>query len=73
MQRARCASKETLSNYYKELGTIMTKNNLHEQPHKIFNMDESALQTEHSPGKIVHDIVVKPLSLSHRQDLQMSL
>ncbi|CAC5413884.1 unnamed protein product [Mytilus coruscus] len=64
MQRARCASKETLSNYYKELGTIMTKNNLHEQPHKIFNMDESALQTEHSPGKIVHDIVVKPQSVT---------
>ncbi|CAC5359189.1 unnamed protein product [Mytilus coruscus] len=64
IQRARCASKETLSNYYKELGTIMTKNNLHEQPHKIFNMDESALQTEHSPGKIVHDIVVKPQSVT---------
>lgn len=64
MQRARCASKETLSNYFKELGTIMTKNNLHENPQKIYNMDESALQSEHTPGKIVHDIVVKPQSVT---------
>ncbi|CAC5418395.1 unnamed protein product [Mytilus coruscus] len=64
MQRARCASKETLSNYYKELGTIMTQNNLHDQPQKIFNIDESALQTEHNPNRIVHDIVVKPQSVT---------
>ncbi|CAC5396820.1 unnamed protein product [Mytilus coruscus] len=65
MQRARCASKETLSNYYIELGTIMTQNNLHDQPQKIFNTDdESALQTEHNPNRIVHDIVVKPQSVT---------
>ncbi|VDI00073.1 Hypothetical predicted protein [Mytilus galloprovincialis] len=73
MQRARCASKETLSNYYKELGTIMTKNNLHKQPHKIFNMDESALQTEHSPGKIVHDIVVKPQSVTSPRSANVTI
>jgi hypothetical protein len=28
MLRARCASKEQLSNYFKELGTIMTQNGL---------------------------------------------
>lgn len=38
----------------------MTKHNLHNNPHLIYNIDESALQTEHSPGKIVHDVVVKP-------------
>jgi hypothetical protein len=46
MLRARCASKEQLSNYFKKLGTIMTQNGLHDKPHKIYNIDESALQTE---------------------------
>ena len=64
MQRARCASNETLSSYYKELGTILTKHDLHDKPHQIYNIDESALQTEHNPGKIVHDIVIKPQSVT---------
>ncbi|CAC5396821.1 unnamed protein product [Mytilus coruscus] len=43
----------------------MTQNNLHDQPQKIFNTDdESALQTEHNPNRIVHDIVVKPQSVT---------
>ena len=72
MLRARCASKEQLSNYFKELGTIMTQNGLHDKPHKIYNIDESALQTEHTPPNVVHDIETNP-SLSHLQDLQMLL
>jgi hypothetical protein len=60
MLRARCASKDQLSNYCKELGTIMTQNDLHDKPHKIYNIDESALQTEHTPPNVVHDIDTKP-------------
>jgi hypothetical protein len=52
MLRARCASKEQLSNYFKELGTIITQNGLHDKPHKIYNIDESALQTEHTPPNV---------------------
>jgi hypothetical protein len=33
----------------------MTKHGLHDKLEKIFNIDESALQTEHTPSKIVHD------------------
>ena len=47
--------KKTLSSYYKELKTLMTKHGLHDKLEKIFNIDESALQTEHTPSKIVHD------------------
>lgn len=64
MLRARCASKEQLSNYFKELGTIMTQNGLHDKPHKIYNIDESALQTEHTPPNVVHDIETKPQSVT---------
>ena len=55
MLRAKFASKETLSNYYKKLGTLMTKHGLHDKPDILFNIDESALQTEHTPSEIVHD------------------
>ena len=64
MLRARCASKEQLSNYFKELGTIMTQNGLHDKPHKIYNIDESVLQTEHTSPNVVHDIDTQPQSVT---------
>jgi hypothetical protein len=53
-----------VSSSNKELGTIMTQNDLHDKPHKIYNIDESALQTEHTPPNVVHDIDTKPQSVT---------
>jgi hypothetical protein len=38
----------------------MTKHGLHDKLENIFNIDESALQTEHTPSKMCHDKNVKP-------------
>ena len=53
LARAKSASKETLDNYFRELGTILTTNNLKDHPEKIFNIDGTGISTEHSPPKIV--------------------
>ena len=49
MARAKCASKENLDNYFRELGTILTNNDLHNHPQRIYNVDETGVRTEHSP------------------------
>ena len=53
MSRAKCASKENLDNYFKELGTILTINDLKNHPERVYNVDETGVCTEHSPPKIV--------------------
>ncbi|XP_052809384.1 uncharacterized protein LOC128237844 [Mya arenaria] len=51
--RAKCTSEEVLNNYFKELDKVLKAHNLHESPESIWNIDESGLQTEHSPRKIL--------------------
>lgn len=51
--RAKAATPEVIEKYYSELERIMTKYNLHEQPHKIFNVDETGLKPEHKPSKVL--------------------
>ena len=53
ISRAKSASSGVLSNYYKELGTIFTSNNLKDKPERIWNIDETGVSTEHSPMRIV--------------------
>ena len=53
MARAKCASKENLDDYFRELGTFLNNNDLHNHPERIYNVDESGVSTEHSPPKIV--------------------
>jgi hypothetical protein len=51
--RARAASKENLDAYYKELGNILSTNNLFDHPERIYNIDETGVSTQHTPSKIV--------------------
>ncbi|XP_052778555.1 uncharacterized protein LOC128215995 [Mya arenaria] len=51
--RAKCTSEEVLNNYFKELDKVLKAHNLHESPESIWNIDETGLQTEHSPRKIL--------------------
>lgn len=51
--RAQSASRENIDKYFKELSALMTKHNLHEKPEKIYNVDETGINSEHSPPKIV--------------------
>ncbi|XP_053372948.1 uncharacterized protein LOC123560642 [Mercenaria mercenaria] len=53
--RAKSASREALNNYYSELGFILTINDLTDKPQCISNIDETGVNSEHSPPKIVCD------------------
>ena len=63
MVRAHNATRETLDNYYKELLRIIQKYKLLEKPHRIFNVDETGISTEHIPPKIVASRGSTPLAM----------
>ncbi|KAI0235680.1 hypothetical protein LSAT2_013758, partial [Lamellibrachia satsuma] len=63
MVRARSATRETLDNYYRELLRIFQKYKLLEKPHRIFNVDETGISTEHIPPKIVASRGRTPLAM----------
>ena len=62
--RAKATSREVLDQYYKELGTILTSNNLVNKPERIYNIDETGISTEHSPPKIVCGKDTNPQSVT---------
>ena len=52
-QRAKCASEESLINYFEELNTIIKKYNLANKPEHIYNIDEKGINTEYRPQNVV--------------------
>ncbi|MEW8548101.1 MAG: hypothetical protein AB2693_31750 [Candidatus Thiodiazotropha sp.] len=62
--RAKATSREVLNQYYTELGTILTSNNLINKPERIYNIDETGISTEHSPPKIVCSKDTNPQSVT---------
>ena len=52
-QRAKCASEESLINYFEELNTIIKKYNLANKPEHIYNIDEKCINTEYRPQNVV--------------------
>ena len=53
MSRAKSASKESIDNYFRELGIVLQQNDLMESPARIFNIDETGISLEHASPKIV--------------------
>lgn len=51
--RAKSATESAVTNYFTELETILTKYNLKNKPHMVYNVDEKGLSTEHKPPKII--------------------
>lgn len=62
--RAQYASREVIDAYFKELSTIMTVNNLKDKPERLYNMDETGINTEHAPPKIVCDALCQPQAVT---------
>ena len=62
--RAESASRDTLNNYYKELGTILNNNGLRDKPQNIYNIDETGVSTEHNAPKVVCDSSIKPQNIT---------
>ncbi|KAJ8048744.1 hypothetical protein HOLleu_01179 [Holothuria leucospilota] len=53
MKRAKATSDETVQSYFPELDRILTKYDIQNKPHLIYNVDETRFQTEHTPSKVV--------------------
>ena len=53
LQRAKAGNKETVSSYFTELNEILTKYDLKDKPHLIFNVDEKGVQQNHTPPSVV--------------------
>ena len=54
--RARAASMENVNAYFQELDSILTKYNLKERPHLIYNVDEKGITLNHTPPHVVAEI-----------------
>ena len=52
-QRARCASEDSINNYFSELDHILTKYHLKDKPQSIYNIDEKGINTETRPPNVV--------------------
>ena len=62
--RAKSTSHEVLERYYKELGSVLSTNNLENKPERIYNIDETGITTEHTPPKIICDKNLNPQSVT---------
>ena len=60
LQRAKATTLECVTNYYKELGSILDKYNIRERPERIYNVDEKGLSTSHPPPSVVTGLGCKP-------------
>lgn len=65
--RAKYTSKENIDKYFRELSNILTQNNLHDKPERIFNIDESGINSEHSSPKVVCDEDINPQSITSQR------
>ena len=73
VSRAKSASPQNLSNYFKELSTVMTNNNLHNKPARIFNIDETGVTTSHDPPKVVCDKDSKPQAITSERSATVTI
>ncbi|XP_060594276.1 uncharacterized protein LOC132748679 [Ruditapes philippinarum] len=51
--RAKFATRGAVDAYFEELGLVLSKYNLLNKPHRIYNIDEKGLSTEHKPPKVI--------------------
>lgn len=51
--RAKGLNKKVVANYFKLLGDVLKDNGLFDKPGHVFNMDETGLQLNNKPGKVI--------------------
>lgn len=52
-QRAKSSNPGNVQRYFVELSSILTKYNLFDKPHRIFNVDEKGITLNHAPPHVV--------------------
>ena len=65
--RAKNALKENIDKYFRELSNILIQNNLHDKPERILNIDETGVNSEHSPPKVVCDEDINQQSITSQR------
>ncbi|CAB3236377.1 unnamed protein product [Arctia plantaginis] len=51
--RAKGLSREKVNNFYDLLIKVLTENDLLDKPERLYNMDESGIQLNNKPGKVI--------------------
>jgi len=51
--RAAAVTQSHIDNYFCDLNAILEKYNLKSKPHLIYNLDETGIQPEHRPSKVI--------------------
>ncbi|RVE47494.1 hypothetical protein evm_007905 [Chilo suppressalis] len=53
LARAKGLSREEVNNFYDLLIKVLTENDLLDKPERLYNMDESGIQLNNKPGKVI--------------------
>ncbi|XP_046576244.1 MFS-type transporter clz9-like [Haliotis rubra] len=64
LQRAKATSKETVGHYFKELGQMLDKYNLKDNPNRIYNIDEKGIVENHTPPSVVSSSQATPYAVT---------
>jgi hypothetical protein len=66
IQRAKAGNQKSVNSYFDELEKVITKYNLKDKPHLIFNLDEKGIQQNHSHPSVVagHTLAVQEVVLA---------
>ncbi|CAH2019443.1 unnamed protein product [Acanthoscelides obtectus] len=51
--RAKGMTRQECTQYFELLGNVLTENNLLNKPQNMFNLNETGLQLNNNPGKVV--------------------
>lgn len=51
--RHMCMDQSKVNRYFEELGRLLQKTGLSERPQQVWNMDETGLQLEHKPRRVL--------------------
>lgn len=71
--RARSASAEVVTKYFRELGGVLRANNLMDAPERIYNIDETGISTEHTPPRVVCDKNLKPQAVTSARSSNVTI
>jgi len=62
--RAKNTTSEIVATYFDTLGDVMSKYDLHNNPQRIYNVDETGLQPEHRPPNVIAAKRSKPPAIT---------
>ena len=72
-QRTRCASEESITNYFEEFDRILTKYDLKDKPQSLYNIDEKGINTEYKPPNVVAGRGYQPQTVNSESSKTVTL